>query len=432
MPPICPGTGLPSQSVRDHGAPPTQNPAMPTLSFAIQEQYNSHSKPNNPHRPTKIHHIFTRTPSSSVSDSPSRSRSHQPNPTQSTILTQSTCNLGIPLQSENGWARDYRTRERGRANAPREGSLPTRHLSHDPRRNTFSPHAITEIPTRRKDPSIAAPLHTVDRDLHMPTPNPISAIPMQSTIKLQSCCNHKIPMQWKNGWAGDYRTREASRAQPFSHCARIRRLRRNPADRNPHTQGLRPISNPGEHKSFSVAAKRRKGSRPRLHLPPSPPFTKHDNITAQPAQSQCNQKSRCIPSAFKADTQTWQPRSIPQKRAHPNPPSTTPNQSLQSLRNLKSWRNYSAILKSPRIRRTVGPEYIEPEEHPEATSGTAAPTLTTQGWYTTRSQGHSITNVSDHSRAVHHSIPFPISRQSKTPAQQTPTAIQNTTVPTQS
>ena len=111
MPPIRPGTGLPSQSVRDHGAPPTQNPAMPTLSFAIQEQYNSHSKPNNPHRPTKIHHIFTRTPSSSVSDSPSRSRSHQPNPTQSTILTQSTCNLGIPLQSENGWARDYRTRD---------------------------------------------------------------------------------------------------------------------------------------------------------------------------------------------------------------------------------------------------------------------------------------------------------------------------------
>ena len=53
----------------------------------------------------------------------------------------------------------------------------------------------------------------------MPTPNPISAIPMQSTIKLQSCCNHKIPMQWKNAWAGDYRTREASRAQLFSHCA---------------------------------------------------------------------------------------------------------------------------------------------------------------------------------------------------------------------
>ena len=196
-----------------------------------------------------------------------------------------------------------------------------RHLFHDPRRNTFSPHAITEIPTRRKDPSIAAPLHTVDRDLHMPTPNPISAIPMQSTIKLQSCCNPKITMHSENGWAGDYRTREASRAQPFSHCARIRRLRRNPADRNPHTQGLRPISNPGEHKSFSVAAKRRK-----LHLPPSPPFTKHDNITTQPAQSQCNPKSRCIPSALQADTQTWQPRSIPQKRAHPNPPSTTPNQ----------------------------------------------------------------------------------------------------------
>ena len=112
MPPICPGTGLPSQSVRDHGAPPTQNPAMPTLSFAIQEQYNSHSKPNNPHRPTKIHHIFTRTPSSSVSDSPSRSRSHQPNPTQSTILTQSTCNLGIPLQSVNIRPAKYRTSSR--------------------------------------------------------------------------------------------------------------------------------------------------------------------------------------------------------------------------------------------------------------------------------------------------------------------------------
>ena len=222
-------------------------------------------------------------------------------------------------------------------------------------------------------------------------------------------------MQWKNGWAGDYRTR----AQLFSHCA----------IRTP--KGFDRSAIPG---NISHSVSRQKEERaafpaPSTTLPSIYQARQYHNTTCPiTMQSKISLHSFCTPGRH-ADLAT----SInPSKTSTSQPSLDHAKSTTQSLRNLKSWRNYSAILKSPRIRRTVGPEYIEPEEHPEATSGTAAPTLTTQGWYTTRSQGHSITNVSDHSRAVHHSIPFPISRQSKTPAQQTPTAIQNTTVPTQS
>ena len=85
---------------------------------------------------------------------------------------------------------------------------------------------------------------------------------------------------------------------------------------------------------------------------------------------------------------------------------------------------------NPRIPRqsvNVGPENIEPERHPgpnvlpshlDFTIALGLPHSSNQGWYTTQSQGHSIKEVFDRSRAVHHSITDPVNhkpqQQSKT------------------
>ena len=93
-----------------------------------------------------------------------------------------------------------------------------------------NPHAISESrynPTQDRD---CDPAHTQsvpkEHISTLPRPNHIadpisrarcnggtSGLNSQSTIHLQSCCNHKIQEQSENGCAGEYRTRRA----PGSH-----------------------------------------------------------------------------------------------------------------------------------------------------------------------------------------------------------------------
>ena len=112
----------------------------------------------------------------------------------------------------------------------------------------------------------------------------------------------------------------------------------------------------------------------------------------------------------------------------PTPVRGQRERSLQHLKSQSTIPSHSCCNhKITQQSVNVGPENIEPGRHPgpnvlpshlDFMIALGLPHSSNQGWYTTQSQGHSIKEVFDQSRAVHHSITDPLNhrpqQQSKT------------------